>query len=151
MGGALSTLTPKEQLMQQQAAFASALASGNTAGAIDISTALLEASRVMYGSGTGYQQDYENVTRALASIAGMDGQLSMDAVERQIKSINDTKDAIEAGTVEMVKSIAELKAAIVEMQRQQAVNTATIAGATAAGADTVADAVTGTLSAQARA
>jgi len=151
MGGPLSTLTPREQLMQQQAAFATALATGNNEVLPELGQSLLETAREMFGSGSGYQNEYNNVTTALAAVAGIDGPITMDVVERQIRAITDTQSAIERGTAATVQSIAELRAEIAALRAEQARNTAATVAATQAGADTVADAVVGAVSAGARA
>ena len=147
MGGSLSTLTPQQKLMQQQASFAQALASGNTSRLGDMGRELLTTAQMMYGSGSGYTNEYNNVTSALASVAGITGPLSLDSVDRQIYAIETVQTAINDGTKAMVASIAELKAEIAALRKQ----TDDSIAATKQGADTVVDAVVGTFAAVARA
>jgi hypothetical protein len=147
LGGPLSTLTPSQLLFQQRAAWQGAVSTGNTAALPGLAESYLTSAREMFGSGTGYTKIYETVTRTLADVAGISGDITLDNVQRQIDAITRVQDAISAGTTAMVNSIAELKAEIAAMRKDADANAQKIVTAT----DNNADIVAGTFSAVARA
>lgn len=147
LGGTLSTLTPQQILMQQQATWAAAVAQNNAAALPELAKTYLESARNMFGSGIGYSNIYATVTRTLADVAGISGDITLDSVTRQIAAIQKVQDAISNGTNAMVASIAELRAEISALRKSADENAAKIVNAT----DNSADSISGTLSAVARA
>jgi tape measure domain-containing protein len=147
MGGSFSTLTPSQMLFQQQGAWNGAVSTGNTTALPGLAESYLTSAREMFGSGTGYTKIYETVTRTLADVAGISGDITLDNVQRQIDAITRVQDAIAAGTMAMVNSIAELRAEIAAMRKDADANAQKIVNATDNSADTLA----GTFAAVARA
>jgi tape measure domain-containing protein len=147
LGGSFSTLTPSQMLFQQQGAWNGAVSTGNTTALPGLAESYLTSAREMFGSGTGYTKIYETVTRTLADVAGISGDITLDNVQRQIDAITRVQDAIAAGTMAMVNSIAELRAEIAAMRKDADANAQKIVNATDNSADTLA----GTFAAVARA
>ena len=97
MGSNLSTMSPEEYYKQTLASFQTAKSTGNTDDLPELGKTLLSASRAYNASGAGYTADYESVTSALAKAAGIAGNPTLEAAQRQVSLLEDIKELLKNG------------------------------------------------------